>query len=54
MSRACLALLILLTPVLVLLTVPGCSQNKKTVVQDKQERHETEPQMVSPGEEVIE
>ena len=54
MSKACLALLILLTPVLVLLAGPGCSQNKTTVVQDQQQRHETEPQMVSPGEEVLE
>ena len=53
MSRACLAVLMLIVPALALLTTSGC-QEKTTVVRQTDERHETEPEMGPPGDEVLE
>jgi len=53
MSRGCLAVLILLAPAFVLLTTTGC-EDKTVTVQQTDQYHESEPQMVSPGTEVVE
>ena len=53
MSRACLAILMLIVPAVALLTTSGCEE-KTTVVRQSDTRHETEPEMVSPGDEVLE
>ncbi len=53
MSRLCLAILVLLLPAVALLTAAGCEE-KTVTVQQTEQRHETQPKMVSPGEEVIE
>ena len=53
MSRALLTLLAVMMPAFVLLTCTGCE--KKTVtVQQTEQRHESQPKMVSPGKEVVE
>ena len=53
MLRVCISVLTLLAPVLVVLPTTGCTQ-KTVTVQQTEQRHETTPKMVSPGEEVIE
>jgi len=53
MSRACLAILMLLTPALALLATTGCEE-KTVTVQQQEQRHESAPEMVSPGTEVVE
>ncbi|MHC4675063.1 MAG: hypothetical protein ACYTF1_23045 [Planctomycetota bacterium] len=53
MSRAFLAILILIAPFLALLTSIGCAE-KTVVVTQEEQRHESTPEMVSPGNEVIE
>ena len=53
MFRKCLAILAMLAPVFVLLAIAGCEE-KTTTVQQTEQRHESTPQMTSPGEEVIE
>ena len=53
MLRACVSVLTVLAPVLLLLAATGC-EPKTVTVQQTEERHETTPKMVSPGEEVVE
>jgi hypothetical protein len=53
MHRSLIALLLLLAPALVLPLAAGCAQ-KVTTVERKESVHESEPQMVSPGKEVVE
>ncbi|UCD29885.1 MAG: hypothetical protein JSV03_05245 [Planctomycetota bacterium] len=53
MSRAFLAVLILIAPFLALLTTVGCGE-KTVIVTQEEQRRETTPEMVSPGEEVVE
>jgi len=53
MLRIIVTLLSVFGPALVLCTCTGCE--KKTVtVQQSEQRHESEPKMVSPGKEVVE
>ena len=53
MNRGLLFLLVLVAPLVALLTVAGCEQ-KITTVEKTEQVHESEPQMVSPGTEVVE
>lgn len=53
MYRTLLALIVAVVPVLVVLGTTGCEPEVKTVHQ-KQTVHESEPEMVSPGTEVVE
>ena len=52
MRRAFLTMLVLFAPALVAVGAAGCE--KREIVQQTETRHESEPQMVSPGREVIE
>lgn len=53
MRRMILAVAVLVAPAVAMCGVSGCA--KKTVtVQQTEERHESEPQMKSPGQEVVE
>ena len=53
MLRVCVSVLTRLVPVLLLLSAIGC-EPKTVTVQQTEQRHETTPEMVSPGEEVVE
>lgn len=53
MYRALLVLVMAAAPAIVLLGATGCEPEVKTVHQ-KQTVQESEPQMVSPGQEVVE
>ncbi len=53
MLRACVSVLTRLVPVLLLFAATGC-EPKTVTVQQTEQRHETTPEMVSPGEEVVE
>jgi hypothetical protein len=53
MRRAILAWLVLLAPACTFLATTGCEQEHKSV-QRTESIHETEPQMTSPGKEVVE
>ncbi len=53
MYRKCLAVLALLMPTLGILAATGCAE-KTVVVQETEQRHESEPKMTSPGQEVVE
>ncbi len=53
MTRKLIAILVLVAPALVLPLASGCAQ-KITTVQKTERIEQSEPQMVSPGEEVLE
>jgi hypothetical protein len=53
MARWFFAMLVLFVPAIVLLTTTGCEE-KTVTVQQTEQRHESEPEMVSPGQEVLE
>ena len=53
MYRKCLAVLALLMPAFGMLAATGCAE-KTVVVQETEQRHESEPKMTSPGQEVVE
>jgi hypothetical protein len=53
MRRMILAWLVLLAPACVFLATTGCEQEVKSV-QRTETIHESEPQMTSPGTEVVE
>ncbi len=53
MRRGLLSLLILVAPAVMLSATTGCEQ-KITSVQQSEQIQETEPQMTSPGQEVLE
>ncbi len=52
MGRAILALLIWVGPALLLTSTVGCEE-KTVTVQQSEQRHESQPDTVSPGEEVV-
>jgi hypothetical protein len=52
-ARTLIAGLLLVGPGLALLSLAGCGDKTETVRQTE-ERHESEPQMVSPGEPIVE
>lgn len=52
MLRAIVYLLTLIAPAFVVVGTAGCEE-KTVTVQETQQRHETEPQMVSPGKEKV-
>lgn len=54
MRRMSLALLGLLVSVAMLTPLSGCGEKKCTTVQQSERRIESEPQMRSPGTEVVE
>jgi hypothetical protein len=53
MVRVILFVLTLVGPALMLVGAAGCEE-KTVTVQESQQRHESEPQMVSPGKEKVE
>jgi len=53
MFRGLLSLLIAAAPIVVLLPAAGCEQEVKTVKREERVE-ESEPQMVSPGEPIVE
>lgn len=52
MRRVCLAILILIAPGLLVLTVSGCEE-KTVTVQQSEGRHTSEPEMVAPGTDTV-
>ncbi len=53
MIRVILFVLSLVGPALIVAGTTGCEE-KTVTVQETQQRHESEPQMVSPGQEKVE
>lgn len=52
MRRALFTILVLFAPAFIAVGTAGCE--KTEIIQQSETRHESEPQMVSPGKEVVE